>query len=259
MNSDAGLSFRVVIPARFDSTRFPGKPLVQIAGKMLIHRVFEQAAASGAREIIVATDDPRIAAAAGRFGARAVMTRNDHRSGTDRVAEVAQREDWPQSTIVVNVQGDSPLISPQSISRVARILDDNPSCDIATLSSVIQPGPDHDNPNVVKVVVDCDGRALYFSRAAIPAAAAGGVPARLRHLGIYAYRVGALQRLTAHTESCALENSERLEQLRALWLGFEIRVGLAENELGPEVDVPGDVAAVEEYLRSNPGADAENR
>lgn len=246
----AAVSFKIVIPARYGSTRFPGKALALIAGKRLIQRVFEQSSPSGAEEIVVATDDPRIAAACRDFTARVVMTRSDHRSGTERVAEVAEHEHWSDATIVVNVQGDSPLMPSQSILQVAEILDRQANTDIATLRTQIRDAREHGNPNVVKVVVDQAERALYFSRAAIPASFDGVVPVRYRHLGLYAYRVAALRKLTATRAPCALEDIERLEQLRALWLGFDIRVGLTDADHGPDVDVPADVAAVEAYLRA---------
>jgi 3-deoxy-manno-octulosonate cytidylyltransferase (CMP-KDO synthetase) len=241
--------FYAVIPARFGSTRFPGKPLAMIAGKPMIQHVFERAAASGAREVWVATDDPRIESVCRGFTASVMMTRLDHRSGTDRVAEVAVARGWSAAAIVVNVQGDSPLVPARSIAQVAAVLDRNPAAAIATLSTPIREREDFENPNVVKVVTDRSGRALYFSRAAIPSVSRDAVmPQAFRHIGLYAYRVTALGRLTASGESCAIEEAEKLEQLRALWLGMEIRVDVAEEHHGPDVDVPSDIDAASAYL-----------
>jgi 3-deoxy-manno-octulosonate cytidylyltransferase (CMP-KDO synthetase) len=244
-------AFRVVIPARYASTRFPGKPLVRLAGKTMIHHVHERATASGASEVIIATDDARIAGECRGFGAPVVMTGAEHVSGTDRIAEVARLRDWPADAIVVNVQGDSPLVPPASIAQVARLLADHPDAAIATLCTRITSAVDYTNPNVVKVVADKTGRALYFSRAPIPAMAhaADIAPEAFRHIGLYAYRVRELQLLSV-TPPCALERCEKLEQLRALWLGLEIRVAEATAAHGPDVDRPEDVAAVERALTS---------
>lgn len=245
--------FRVVIPARYASSRFPGKPLAPLAGQPMIRRVHERAAASGAAEVVVATDDARIAAAARGFGAEVAITRADHASGTDRIAEVAAARGWPDAAIVVNVQGDSPLIPPASITQVAALLDAHPSAAIGTLCMPVGSEVEYRSPHVVKVVADAQGRALYFSRAPIPATAHGvtGVPEAFRHLGIYAYRVGALAALS-RAQPCYLETVEKLEQLRALWLGMEIRVAVAAAAHGPDVDTPEDVAVVEEYLAGRP-------
>jgi 3-deoxy-manno-octulosonate cytidylyltransferase (CMP-KDO synthetase) len=245
----APTEFRVVIPARHASTRFPGKPLALLAGRPMIRHVCERAVASGAVEVIVATDDERIATAARDFGATVVMTRADHLSGTERVAEVATLRGWSSDAIVVNVQGDSPLIPPRSVSQVAGLLAAHPGAGIATLCTRLASAAEYANPNVVKVVMDQSGRALYFSRAPIPCAAHGSdaLPDAWRHLGIYGYRSGDLRRLSS-APPCYLESVEKLEQLRALWLGMEIRVGVAVEAHGPDVDTPADVAAVERYL-----------
>lgn len=241
--------FHVVIPARFASSRFPGKPLALIAGRAMIAHVHQRAMASGAASVIIATDDERIADASRRLGASIAMTRADHASGTDRVAEVAQLQGWPADAIVVNVQGDAPLIPPSSIRQAAQLLAEQPQASMATLCVPIRDQADYMSPHVVKVVMDRSGRALYFSRSAIPGTAhgVGAVPQAWRHLGIYAYRVGALLRLSA-AEPCGLELTEKLEQLRALWLGMEIRIAEAREPYGPDVDVPADVAAVEAWL-----------
>jgi 3-deoxy-manno-octulosonate cytidylyltransferase (CMP-KDO synthetase) len=241
--------FRVVIPARYASTRFPGKPLALLAGQPMIRHVYERAAESGAVEVIVATDDERIEAVADAFGATVVRTRADHLSGTERVAEVAGIRGWSSDAIVVNVQGDAPLIPARSVRQVAALLAAHPGAAVATLCTPIASAADYANPNVVKVVMDQSGRALYFSRAPIPCAAHGSdsLPDAWRHLGIYGYRSGDLRRLSA-APPCYLESVEKLEQLRALWLGMEIRVGVAAEAYGPDVDTPADVAAVERHL-----------
>jgi 3-deoxy-manno-octulosonate cytidylyltransferase (CMP-KDO synthetase) len=247
--------FRVVIPARYASTRFPGKPLIPLAGRPMIAHVYERAHASGAAEVIIATDDERIAVVAREIGAEVVMTRADHVSGTERVAEVARLRDWSDETIVLNVQGDSPLIPPASISQAAALLMEHPSAAVATLCTPIVEARDYTNRNVVKVVTDRSGRALYFSRAGIPCRAHGaaeGLPLAWRHLGIYAYRVAALDRLS-EAPACMIETVEKLEQLRALWLGMEVRVGVAALAHGPDVDAPEDVAVVEAALLSERG------
>jgi 3-deoxy-manno-octulosonate cytidylyltransferase (CMP-KDO synthetase) len=241
--------FRVVIPARYASTRFAGKPLALIAGQPMLRHVYDCARTSGAAEVVIATDDERIATVARGFGADLAMTEAGHASGTDRIAEVARLRGWPAEAIVVNLQGDAPLTPARSIAQVARLLGAHPAAAIATLCRPITTVEDYANPNIVKVVMDQSGRALYFSRAPIPSTAHGGapLPRAWRHLGIYAYRVAGLQRLSS-APPCELESVERLEQLRALWLGLEIRVDVAELGHGPDVDRPEDVALVERYL-----------
>lgn len=247
--------FRVVIPVRYASTRFPGKALAVLFGKPIVRHVYERAVASGANEVIIATDDQRIADVGTEFGADVVMTRAYHESGTDRVAEVAQQRGWREDEIVVNVQGDAPLIPSESIDQVAILLANNKSADIATLCCPISDSTQFYDVNAVKVVFDKVGRALYFSRAAIPAIAhdskEGSYDAQEEsgawlHIGLYAYRVGALNQLTG-IAPCDLEVREKLEQLRALWLGMEVRVGVATSEHGPDVDTPDDLAAAENY------------
>ena len=240
--------FHVVIPARFASTRFPGKPLAVMAGLPMIAHVIARAAASGALEVIVATDDERIAGVARVHGATIAMTDPAHVSGTDRVAEVARQRAWPTDAVVVNLQGDSPLMPPINVAQAAALLWDHPLAAIGTLCVPIASDADRLNPNVVKVVADRAGRALYFSRAAIPATAHGAEPgAAWRHLGLYAYRVGSLAAMSA-AAPCAIEQSEKLEQLRALWMGLEIRVQPAQATPGPDVDTPADVPEVEREL-----------
>ena len=249
----ADLTFRVVIPSRYDSVRLPGKALADLAGKPLVQHVHERACESSASEVVIATDDARIASACNAFGADVVMTRADHASGTDRVAEVAQQRGWGDEEIVVNVQGDVPLLPGTSIDQVANLLAGNPGAGLGTLCIKITDRADYDNPNVVKLVFDQSGKALYFSRAAIPAMQRPGdasrqYPQAWRHIGLYAYRVKTLRQLTA-AQPCLLEKAERLEQLRALWLGIEIRVAEARESHGPDVDTPEDLDAVIRILQ----------
>ena len=247
------MTFHVVIPARYASTRLPGKPLLDIGGRTMIQRVVEQAAASGADEVIVATDDARIAAAVHdprRIGASiAVMTDPELPSGTDRVAVVATARGWSDDTIVVNVQGDEPFVPPCLIDQVAQLLADDPAASIATLAAPIDSLHDYLDPNVVKVVHAAAGAALYFSRAPIPWSRDGapsGVASQaefagaLRHVGMYAYRVGALQRITALSPS-SLELTEKLEQLRALQAGMRIVVAECAEPPGPGIDTAVDL------------------
>lgn len=249
--------FRVVIPARHASIRLPGKPLALIAGTPMILHVQRLALRSGASEVIVATDDERIRAACAAAGAEVEMTSRDHASGTDRIAEIAARRGWPEDAIVVNVQGDEPMLPPALIGQTASLLAANPAAAIATLATPIVTEAEYLDPNVVKVVTRDDGQALYFSRAPIPwdrdgARAAPDKPPRhagsRRHLGIYAYRVRALRAL-AGTPATSLELRERLEQLRALQLGYVIVVGDASEAPGSGVDTPADLARVETLMK----------
>lgn len=241
--------FRVVIPARYASTRFPGKALAELAGKPMIRHVYDQACASGASQVVIATDDPRIAAVAEGFGAEVAMTRADHESGSDRIAEVAKSQGWADDSIVVNVQGDAPLIPAASIDHVASLLTTHASASLATLCTALADPADVSDPNIVKVVFDDAGRALYFSRSPIPALAHGGEPPAniWWHIGIYAYRVVALLQL-ARTPVCDLERAEKLEQLRALYHGMEIRVAVAAEPPGPDINTPEDLAAAERFI-----------
>jgi 3-deoxy-manno-octulosonate cytidylyltransferase (CMP-KDO synthetase) len=243
--------FIAVIPARYGSTRLPGKPLKDIAGKPMIEWVYRQAVQSGAAEVIVATDDERIVAACRKFGARVELTSTEHPSGTDRIAELARRFAWPDEQIVVNVQGDEPLISPLCIAQTARLLGWHPEAAIATLTVPLASEIEFRDPNFVKVVTDKNERALYFSRAPIPWPRDGGQPAARRHVGLYAYRVGSLKTISA-TPPCALEESERLEQLRALWLGLKIIVANAVEPPSPHVDTEDDLDEIRRYLERAP-------
>jgi 3-deoxy-manno-octulosonate cytidylyltransferase (CMP-KDO synthetase) len=238
------VSFHVVIPARYASTRFPGKPLVDLGGKPMVVRVCERAAKSGAASVHVATDDRRIAAAVQAAGHKALMTRADHVSGTDRLAEAARLLKLKDSQIVVNVQGDEPLIPPRLITQVAKLLDKRRSAQVSTACHALHEG--HDNPNIVKVVLDHEGYALYFSRAQIPYPREKAA-ACFRHAGIYGYRVGFLKRFSK-LKPAPLEKAEALEQLRVLWHGFRIAVAVSETEIPPGVDTPQDLEAVRKMI-----------
>lgn len=245
-------NFRIVIPARYESTRLEGKVLLPLAGKSMLQHVWERAVESGAGETVVATDSDRVADAARGFGADVCMTSVDCRSGTERAAEVCRHRNWEDDQPVVNVQGDAPLLPPQSIVRVATLLDEHPDAAIATLCTPLQTVAEYRDPNVVKVVFDRTGRALYFSRSPVPATGHGNdeeaaVAGGFRHLGLYAYRPAALQLLSA-AEPCELERLERLEQLRAMWLGMEIRIAVDVNAHGPDVDTRADLEQVERLL-----------
>lgn len=244
--------FRIVIPARYESTRLPGKVLLELAGKPMIQHVWQRATESGAAKVIVATDNERVAQTARGFGAEVCMTSADCESGTDRVAEVCRTLGWDDAAPVVNVQGDAPLIPPRSIRAVAGLLEEYPAADMSTLCVPCATEVDYQDPNIVKVVFSHQGRALYFSRAPIPShghsQTGDGGSFGFRHLGLYGYRVGALLKLSS-TEPCALELTERLEQLRALWLDMDIRIAVDEAALAPDVDTPEDVAKVEALLR----------
>lgn len=245
--------FRVVIPARFASTRLPGKPLADIGGKPMVVRVVEAVSACGAAEVVVATDDQRVMDAVAAHGHAAIMTRADHPSGTDRIAEVARQRGWRADELVVNVQGDEPLIDPGLVVAVAAALAADSSASIATAAHAITDIADFLNPNVVKVATASSGHALYFSRAPIPwhrdgfAVQREAIPAGFqprRHVGLYAYRVGFLQRYGELTPA-PIEQWESLEQLRALWHGFQIRVIDCPHPPAPGVDTPEDLARVQ--------------
>jgi 3-deoxy-manno-octulosonate cytidylyltransferase (CMP-KDO synthetase) len=245
-------SFRVVIPARHDSTRLPGKVLIEVAGRTLLEWVHSRARASAANEVVIATDDARVAAAARSFGAQVEITAATHPSGTDRIAEVARMRGWAPEDIVVNVQGDEPLMPPALVDQVAGLLGSDASADIATLSAPLASAAALADPSVVKVVCDRGDHALYFSRSSIPWDRDAGVGAwreARRHIGLYAYRVHALQRMSTWPPS-PLESAEKLEQLRALENGLTIRVADAASPPGQDVNTPEDLAQVERLLRS---------
>ncbi len=250
--------FKVVIPARYGSTRLPGKPLLNIAGKPMIAHVCERAEEADADEIIVATDDERIFQAAGDLGFKAVMTRADHQSGTERIAEVARACGWAGDDIIVNLQGDEPLIPPVYIRDVATALAEQQQAGIATLAARIDDAEEIFNPNAVKVVLNKNGYALYFSRAPIPwdrdafslpdKKPSGKMP-YLRHIGMYAYTVDFLNRYCLW-EASTLESVESLEQLRILWHGEAIRVNIVDKTPAAGVDTPEDLLRVEQVLRA---------
>lgn len=243
--------FVVVIPSRYASTRLPGKPLREINGRPMVQHVYERGAASSAREVVVATDDERIAEVAESFGARVCMTGNQHDSGTERIAEVCDLLDWDDGQIVVNLQGDEPTMPSALIDQCAELLADS-DADIATLASPITSISNFNDPNVVKVVLDDNGNAIYFSRAAIPYAREesnreAACAAALQHHGLYAYRCGILRRLV-EAEPSPLERCEQLEQLRALALGMTIRVGIPLLRPGSGVDTEADLALAARVL-----------
>ena len=237
--------FVVVIPARYASTRLPGKALREINGKPMLEHVYQRGAESDATEVVIATDDERIADVADGFGARVCMTGDQHRSGSERIAEVCDLLDWRDDKIVVNLQGDEPAMPARLINQCAVLIGEG-DADMATLASPLASAEDFDDPNVVKVVVDDNGNAIYFSRAAIPYARnpnrnAEARAAAMHHHGIYAYRAGVLRHLVAADPS-RLEVAEQLEQLRALSLGLTIRVGVPAERPGSGVDTEDDLA-----------------
>lgn len=239
--------FIVVIPTRYASVRLPGKPLVDIGGRPMIVLVYELACQSGASEVVIATDDKRVEKACAHVGAHVELT-GDHASGTDRVAEVAERLGWADEQIVVNVQGDEPLLPPILISQAAELLASRPDASISTLYTPVRSAEEWRDPNVAKVVVNNDSNALYFSRAPIPWPRESGAGSLAnRHIGLYAYRAGVLRALAA-APLCDLERLEKLEQLRALWLGHSILVALAVEEPPRGVDTPEDLEAVRKYF-----------
>ncbi|MCG6966722.1 MAG: 3-deoxy-manno-octulosonate cytidylyltransferase [Chromatiaceae bacterium] len=245
--------FKVVIPARYGSQRLPGKPLLEIAGKPMIQHVFERACESGAHEVVIATDDARIQSAVGRFTDQVCMTSSAHNSGTDRIAEVVSQLRWPEHTLVVNLQGDEPLMPPELVSQVAATLEGHPEAGMATLAVPLTEAEQLFDANVVKVVVDRNGYALYFSRATIPwkrdlfVADAEPQPAWIeglhRHLGIYAYRAGFLVGY-ARLPVSPIERMESLEQLRVLWNGGRIAVDVAASAPPAGVDTAEDLIRV---------------
>jgi 3-deoxy-manno-octulosonate cytidylyltransferase (CMP-KDO synthetase) len=253
------LNFVVLIPARLASTRLPDKPLADLGGKPMVVRVAERAASSGAASVVVAADDERIRQACAAFGVRCVLTRADHASGSDRLAEACEQLGLDAEQIVVNVQGDEPLIDPELVRHTAELLARKEDCAASTAAHAIHDPQELRNPNVVKVVLDAEGRALYFSRAPIPLwrdgsnsnrAGVGGALAMpspeqppLRHIGLYAYRVGILRSFT-QLPPAPLERIESLEQLRLLWHGHRIAVHVSATAPGPGVDTPEDLARV---------------
>ena len=242
--------FFVVIPARLGSTRLPRKPLADIHGKPMIVRVAERAMQSAAHSVIVATDAPEIQAVCDEHRIECLLTRDDHPTGTDRIAEIAQQLKLPNDAIVVNVQGDEPLIPAVLINQVAQALAAHPACAIATVAVAIAEPAQIANPNVVKVVLNRSGEAMYFSRAGIPVVrdAAATTIEHLRHLGIYAYRAEFLQAYT-RLEPAPPEQAESLEQLRALWNGYRIQVHVASEAPPAGVDTQEDLERIRSSWR----------
>ncbi|MER2527340.1 MAG: 3-deoxy-manno-octulosonate cytidylyltransferase [Candidatus Competibacter denitrificans] len=259
----SAIPFRVAIPARYASTRLPGKPLRLLAGRTLLEHVYRRALASGAMEVVIATDDQRIRDAAEGFGATVCMTADTHLSGTDRLAEVATQYGWSDETIVVNLQGDEPQMPPALIQQVATALAAHPTAGMATVCTRIHQAAEVFDPHVVKVTRDHQRFALYFSRAPIPwhrdtfgngSGALTALPAEaawFRHIGLYAYRVAVLKRFP-QLPAPAIEQTESLEQLRALWHGIRIYVAEATEAPPPGVDTEADLMrAAAAFARSS--------
>ncbi len=253
------VSFRIVIPARFGASRLPGKPLRLLAGKPLIAHVCERALETG-QPVWVATDDERVRAAVAGLPVEVVMTGSHHTCGTERIAEVAQKLDWHRADVVVNLQGDEPLMEPALVTQVARALYESRDANVATLATPLTDRNELFNPNLVKTVVDSFGHALYFSRAPIPwhrdgfsqpdAGLPAGIPF-LRHIGLYAYMAGFLKTY-ARWPVCPLETVESLEQLRILWHGELIAVRTVATAPPPGVDTEADLARVEAVMQGQP-------
>ena len=250
-------AYHIVIPARFASERLPGKVLLDLAGEPLLQHVWRRASESSAQTVVIATDDTRIVEAAESFGAQVVLTRADHQSGSDRIAECANKLGWPDDQLVVNLQGDEPLMPPACLDQVAMLLDERPDCEVASLFWPMTEGGEIRNPNAVKVVTDAQGRALYFSRSAIPFArgfvdiesAIGAGIAWKRHLGLYAYRLAALRRYTA-TAPTPLEMAEKLEQLRIMEQGGKIAMAQACEFIPAGIDTQDDLDRVCKLIES---------
>lgn len=259
MASKSKAPFHIIIPARYASSRLPGKPLVDICGKPMIQHVYERACESGAKSIIIATDDKRILKVAHKFGADVCMTSEHHPRGTDRIGEVVTTRKFPDNAIIINLQGDEPLVSPGIISQLASALSTDHQADMATMCEPIEDNESLINPSIVKVVFDKNSYALYFSRAMIP----WDVKCfsdqhqnqniihttHYRHIGIYAYRVGFIKQYISWPVSL-LEQSESLEQLRALWHGAKILVSLTEKQLSIGVDTEADLQQVRKLLKN---------
>ncbi|PCH58257.1 MAG: 3-deoxy-manno-octulosonate cytidylyltransferase [SAR86 cluster bacterium] len=241
------MSFTVVIPARFASTRLPGKPLLDIGGKPMLQHVYERACKSEAKQVFIATDDRRIFEAAQNFGAKVCMTRDSHVSGTDRIQEVASQLGLAEHEVVVNVQGDEPLIPVAAINQVAENLIKNPRAGISSLCEAIQSQDEIDDSNAVKVVLDNENCALYFSRASIPWHSSALAQNALRHIGIYAYRVSILNQFVRWAPT-QLEVQEKLEQLRALVNGVKIHMDISKERIPAGVDTEKDLEAVRLFL-----------
>ena len=243
------MSYTVVIPARYASTRLPGKAVLDIAGKPMVAHVVDRANEASAHKVVVATDDQRVAQAIVDCNCEVVMTRADHESGSDRIAEVVEKLALPNDEIVVNVQGDEPMIPGELIDSVAQRLKSSPQAAVATAALEIEDPQELDNPNAVKVVFNQLGEALYFSRSAIPFSRDGDAISAYRHIGIYAYRAEFLKRYD-RLEKSELENAEKLEQLRVLDNGDKIVVEVVESGAGLGVDTQEDLEAVRRHFAS---------
>lgn len=251
-------AYHIVIPARYASERLPGKVLIDLAGKSMLQRVWERASESAAETVVIATDDKRIVTVARSFGARVLMTSPDHQSGSDRIAECAEKLSWPDNHLVVNLQADEPLMPAACLDQVSHLLDQRPDCEVASLFWPITESKEVQNPNAVKVVTDSMGRALYFSRAPIPyvrafvdidKAISAGYEWK-RHLGLYAYRLEALRRYTV-SRSTPLELAERLEQLRVMEQGGRIALARACEFIPAGIDTPDDLDRVRHIIECN--------
>jgi 3-deoxy-manno-octulosonate cytidylyltransferase (CMP-KDO synthetase) len=253
--------YKIIIPARYASTRLPGKPLREIAGKPMIQHTYEQALQSLADEVVIATDDPRIFSTAQQFSADVVMTSAAHTSGTERLAEVVEKKAWADDTIIVNVQGDEPLVAAQHIELVAQALEQFDRAGMSTLAAPVNLWTELSDPHIVKVVMDHQGYALYFSRAVIPWDRDGfstqqfnqdyvlpDMGGWFRHIGMYAYRAATLKQYIT-LQTCMLEITESLEQLRVLYHGIPIHVTVTNDEPSHGVDVESDLVKVEALLK----------
>jgi 3-deoxy-manno-octulosonate cytidylyltransferase (CMP-KDO synthetase) len=258
MNPTNLSAYHIVIPARFASERLPGKVLLDLAGKPMLRHVWQRASESSAQSVVIATDDESIVAVAEDFGAQVLLTRSDHQSGSDRIAECASKLGWPDDHLVVNLQGDEPLMPPACLDQVAALLDQQTDCEVASLYWPITEAIEVRNPNAVKVVTDSEDRALYFSRSPIPyarnfsdidTALSSGVEWK-RHLGIYAYRLAALRRFT-RCEPTPLEQAERLEQLRIMEQGGRIALARACEFIPAGIDTHDDLERVRRLLNVN--------
>jgi len=258
MNPSNPSAYHIVIPARFASERLPGKVLLDLAGRPMLQHVWQRATESSAQSVVIATDDESIVEVAKGFGAKVLMTRSDHQSGSDRIAECASQLGWPDDHLVVNLQGDEPLMPAACLDQVAALLDQQEDCEVASLYWPITEAGEVQNPNAVKVVTDSYDRALYFSRSPIPyarsftdieAALSSGIEWK-RHLGLYAYRLAALRRFT-RTEPTPLETAERLEQLRIMEQGGRIVLARACEFIPAGIDTHGDLEHVRQILKVN--------
>jgi 3-deoxy-manno-octulosonate cytidylyltransferase (CMP-KDO synthetase) len=254
-------NFKVVIPSRYESSRFPGKPLAEINGKPMLQHVYECALASGAEEVIVATDSTLVGMAAEDFGATVCMTLDEHATGTDRLCEVIDKSGWDDETIVVNLQCDEPLTPPDIINQVAINLLDHEDADCSTLYVPIQSNSERDDPNIIKVIVDSIGNAMYFSRSVIPYSGHvendGSTSLWNRHIGLFAYRASLL-RVYKNFPVCELEKAEKFEPLRIMWNGIRINVARAINLPGPAVHTEEDLDKVKMILadsKENPASE----